>query len=112
MQDDSLQDDNLQDDRGKMIIFKIVQFARLQATNENVKNEKRTNLKELPRPYKLLQSSPAENVEGGIKKQDILSLSWPSAPPQSLRRGLATSKTLFTHHRQRGRPPTSGEGKP
>ena len=27
----------------------------------------RTNLKELPRPYKLPQSAPAESVKGGVK---------------------------------------------
>ena len=67
MQDDSLQNGNLQDDRCKMIIFKIVQFARLQTTGEIVKNERGTDLKELPRPYKLLQSSSANSVEDKVK---------------------------------------------
>ena len=67
MQDDSSQDDSMQDERYKTIIFKIVQFARLQATNESVKNEKRTDLKKLPRPHKLLQSASTESVEGGVK---------------------------------------------
>ena len=49
-----MQDDSLQDDRCKMVIFKTIQFARLQAISENAKKGKRTNLKELPRPYKLL----------------------------------------------------------
>ena len=57
-----MQDDSLQDDRCKLIIFKIVQFARLQATNECVKDEKRT-----VRPHKLPQSAPVESVEGGVK---------------------------------------------
>ena len=52
----------MQDDRCKLIIFKIVQFARLPATNECVKDEKRT-----VRPYKLPQSAPVESVEGGVK---------------------------------------------
>ena len=62
-----MQDDSLQDDIYKMIVFKTVQFARLQVTSENVKNEKTTNLKELLRPHKLLQSALAESVEGKVK---------------------------------------------
>jgi len=50
-----------------MVVFKTVQFARLQTTSENVKSEKRTDLKELPRPHKLPQGALAENVEGGVK---------------------------------------------
>ena len=55
MQDDSLQDDSLQDDSFQ------------DNTNKSAKNKKRTNLKELPRPHKLLQRAPAESVEGGVK---------------------------------------------
>ena len=50
-----------------MTVFKITQFARLQATSESAKNEKKTNLKELPRPYKLPQCTPTESVKGGVK---------------------------------------------
>ena len=67
MQDDSLHDGSLLDDRCKMIIFKTVQFARLQTTSESAKNERGTDLKELPRPYKLLQSSSAKSVEDKVK---------------------------------------------
>ena len=63
MQNDSLQDYNLQDNTVCMIIH----FVRLQATNENVRNGERTNLKVLRRPYKLLQGTPVESVEGGVK---------------------------------------------
>ena len=62
-----MQDDSLQDDRCKIIIFKIVEFARLQTTIESVKNEKRMDLKELPRPHKLPQSALAESVKGGVR---------------------------------------------
>ena len=48
-------------------VCKIIQFVRLQATNENARNEKRTNLEELPRPHKLPQSAPVKSVEGGVK---------------------------------------------
>ena len=71
MQDDSLHDGSLQDDRCKMIIFKTVQFARLQTTSESAKNERGTDLKELPRPYKLLQSSSAKSVEDKVKISKI-----------------------------------------
>ena len=46
---------------------KMIQFARLQATNGNTRNGKRTNLEELPRPHKLPQSAPVKSVEGGVK---------------------------------------------
>ena len=59
MQDDSFQDD--------MTVFKTVQFARLQAIGGSVKSKKRTDLKELPRPYKLPQKALAESVKGGVK---------------------------------------------
>ena len=62
-----MQDDNLQDDIYKMIVFKTVQFARLQTTSGSVKSKKRNDLKELPRPYKLPQSALAESVKGGVK---------------------------------------------
>ena len=57
----------MQDDRCKIIILKIVQFARLRATDESVKKEKRIDLKELPKPHMLPQSAPVESVEGGVK---------------------------------------------
>ena len=85
MQDDSLQNGSLQDDRCKMIIFKIVQFARLQTTGESAKNERGTNLKKLPRPYKLLQSSSAESVEGRVK---ISKTCLPSVGPPCLFKAL------------------------
>ena len=37
----------------KMTDCKITQFAKQQATSENERNGKKTNFKELPRPYKL-----------------------------------------------------------
>ena len=51
----------------KVTVCKIIQFARLQATSENARNGKRTNLKELPRLHKLLQGEPVESVDGGEK---------------------------------------------
>ena len=51
----------------KMTVRKIIQFARLQATNENARNGKRTNLKKLPRPYKLPQDTLAESAKVGVK---------------------------------------------
>ena len=50
-----------------MIIFKTIQFARLQATNESARKGKRSNLKELPRPHTLPQSALVESVVGGVK---------------------------------------------
>ena len=50
-----------------MIIFKTVQFARLQATSESAKNERGIDLKELPRPQKLPQSALAKSVKGEVK---------------------------------------------
>ena len=67
MQDDNMQDENFQDDIYKVVVFKIVQFTRLQAISETIKSERRTDLKELPRPHKLPQSAPTESVEGGEK---------------------------------------------
>ena len=51
----------------KMTIYKTIQFTRLRATNEDVRNGKRTNLKKLPRPHKLPQGASTESVEGGVK---------------------------------------------
>ena len=68
MQDGKMQDNSFQDDIYKMTVFKTVQFVKLQATNENTRDGKRTNFfKELPRPHKLPQSAPAESVEGEVK---------------------------------------------
>jgi len=50
-----------------MIVFKTIQFARLQAINNSAKDEKRTNLKKLPRRHKLPQGTPTESVKGGVK---------------------------------------------
>ena len=63
----------------KMIVFKTIQLARLQATNNSAKDEKRINLKELPRPHKLPQSALAECVEGGVKISKTCLL--PVGPP-------------------------------
>ena len=57
----------MQDEIYKMAVFKTVQFARLQVTSENVNSEKRTNLKELPRPHKLPQGASVDSVEVGVK---------------------------------------------
>ena len=43
------------------------QFARLQAINENTRDGKRTNFKELPRPHKLPQGAPAKSIKGKVK---------------------------------------------
>ena len=43
------------------------------------KDEKRTNLKELPRPHKPPQSALAESVEGGVKMSKTCLL--PVGPP-------------------------------
>jgi len=50
-----------------MTICKIIQFARLQATNENTRDGKRTNFKELPRHYKLPQGAPTKSIKGRVK---------------------------------------------
>ena len=47
--------------------YKIVQFARLQATNENTRDGKRTNIKELPRPHKLLQGALATTIKDRVE---------------------------------------------
>ena len=67
LQDNNLQDDSLQEDKCKMIIFKTIQFAKLQATSECAKNERGTGLKELPRPHKLSQSVSTKSVKGEVK---------------------------------------------
>lgn len=69
----------------KVTICKIIQFSRLQATNENARNGKRTNLKELLRPYTLSQSTLAKSVKGGVK------ISKTCLPPVGL---LCLSKVL------------------
>ena len=51
----------------KVTVCKTIQFAKLQATSENAKNEKITNLKELPRPYKLSQGASAERIKSGVE---------------------------------------------
>ena len=71
----------------KVKFYKIIQFARLQATNGNTRNGKRTNIKELSRPHKPSQGAPAKSVENGVK----------------------IGKTLFAHQWQKGRSPTSEE---
>ena len=65
-----------------MTVCKMIQFAKLQATSESVKSEKRTKLKELPRPHKLPQSVPTESVEGGVEisKTYLPSVSPPCLP--------------------------------
>ena len=50
-----------------MIVCKMIQFARLKAINEITRYGKRTNFKELPRPYKLLQGAPTKSVKGREK---------------------------------------------
>ena len=51
-----------------MTVCKMIQFSKLQATNENTRDGKRTNFfKELPRPRKLLQGAPAKSVEDRVK---------------------------------------------
>ena len=51
----------------KMTICKMIQFARLQATNENTRDGKRANLKDLLRPHKLPQGAPAKSVKARVK---------------------------------------------
>jgi len=50
-----------------MTVCKIIQFARLQATNDNTRDGTRTNLKEFPRPHKLPQGAQAKSVEERVK---------------------------------------------
>ena len=45
----------------KMTVCKIIQFTRLQATKENARNGKRTNIMELSRPHKLPQGALIES---------------------------------------------------
>ena len=78
----------------KVKFYKIIQFTRLQATNGNTRNGKRTNIKELSRPHKPPQGAPAKSVESGVKIGKTL---------------FATLKTLFAHQWQRGRSLTSEE---
>ena len=53
--------------RYKMVQFVRWQFARLQATNENTRDGKRTNFKELPRSHKLPQGAPTKSIKGKVK---------------------------------------------
>jgi len=78
-----------------MTVCKIIQFARLQATNENARNGKRTNLKKLPRPYKLPQDTPAESVEGGVK---IGQTCLPPVGPLCLSKVLKDGQPPQGHH--------------
>ena len=81
-----MQDDSLQDDIYKMIVFKKIQFARLQATS---KSAMITNLKKLPSPHKLLQGAPAKSVEGGVKiSKTCLPPVCPLCLPKILEEGL------------------------
>ena len=50
-----------------MTVCKMIQFTRLQATNENTRDGKRTNLKKLPRPHKMPQGAPTKSVEDRVK---------------------------------------------
>ena len=45
----------------KMTVCKTTSYKR------NAKNEKRTNLKEFPRPHKMPQRAPAESVKARVK---------------------------------------------
>ena len=85
----------------KVRICKIIQFARLQAIDENARNGKRTNLKELPRPHKLPQSALTESVEGGVK---INKTYLPSVGPPCLSKVLKEGQPP-----QRHRLPTHGK---
>ena len=50
-----------------MTACKMIQFTRLQVTNENIRNGKKTNLKELPKPYKLSQGALTKSVKVTVK---------------------------------------------
>ena len=52
------------------------------------KDEKKTNLKELPRPHKFLQGVLVESVEGGVKiSKTCLPLVGPLCLPKFLEEG-------------------------
>ena len=71
-----------------MIDFEITQFARLQATIESKKNEKITNLVELPRPHKLSQGAPTKSIKSGIEiGKTCLPLVGPLCLPKVLKEG-------------------------
>ena len=81
--------------RCKMTVFKITQFARLQATSESAKNEKITNLKELPRPYKQSQGAPSESIKSGV---EIGKICLPLVSPPCLSKVLEEVKPPQRHH--------------
>ena len=78
-----------------MTVCKIIQFARLQATNENARNGKRTNLKEIPRPHKLSQNALDESVESGVK---IGKTGLPPISPLCLSKVLKDCQPPQRHH--------------
>ena len=84
-----------------MTIYKTIQFARLQATNEDARNGKRTNLKKLPRSHKLPQGASTENVKGGVK---IGEACLPLIGPQCISKVLENGQPP-----QRHRLPTIGK---
>ena len=49
-----------------MTVCKMIQFSRLQATNEITRDGKRTNL-DVPRPHKLPQGALAKSDEASVK---------------------------------------------
>ena len=86
----------MQDDRCNMVIFKTIQYIRLQATSKNAKKRKRTNLKDLPRAHKLPQSAPTESVKGGVKIGKIcLPLVGPLCLSKDLKKGQPPQKHRF-----------------
>ena len=67
-----MQDDNFHDST----------VCKLQATSECAKNERGTDLKELPWPHKLPQSASTKSVKGGekISKTCLLLVGIPCLP--------------------------------
>ena len=70
-----------------------MQDYKIQA--KNVKNGKRTNLKELPRPHKLPQGPPIKRVEGGVK---IGKTCLPLVGPSCLSKVLEMGQPPQGHH--------------
>ena len=85
----------MQDDRCKITVFKITQFARLQATSESAKNEKITNLKELPRPQQLSQGALVESIKSGV---EIGKTCLPPIRPLCLSKVLKKGQPPQRHH--------------
>ena len=81
--------------RCKMTVFKLTQFARLQATSESANDEKITNLKELPRPHKRSQGALAKSIKSGV---EIGKTCLPTIGPPCLSKVLREGQPPQRHH--------------